>query len=375
VSGDPSFAIDGRRIGAGHPPFVVAELSGNHNGNLHRALALIDAAKQAGADAVKLQTYTADTMTLDGGEPCFRIEGGPWHGRRLYDLYAEASTPWVWHDALFARCREIGLPAFSTPFDATAVDFLERFDPPAYKIASFELVDLPLIGRVAATGKPLILSTGMASPAEIDEAIAAARGGGCRELVLLHCVSAYPAEPRASRLHVVPELAARAGVPVGLSDHTLGTAVAVAAVALGACFVEKHMTLRRADGGPDATFSLEPAEFTDLVRDCRVAWQAVNGSPAETCDSEQGNRRLRRSLFVVEDVAKGEPFTPASVRSIRPADGLPPKHLSLVLDCRASRDIARGTPLAWDMLAPGSKTTGRASSGSRAALSRRVKRA
>ena len=237
------------------------------------------------------------------------------------------------------------------------------FDPPAYKIASFELVDLPLIERVAATGKPLILSTGMASPAEIDEAIAAARGGGCRELALLHCVSAYPAEPRASRLHVVPELAARAGVPVGLSDHTLGTAVAVAAVALGACFVEKHMTLRRADGGPDATFSLEPAEFTDLVRDCRVAWQAVNGSPAETRDSEQANRRFRRSLFVVKDVAKGEPFTPASVRSIRPADGLPPKHLSLVLGCRAGRDIARGTPLAWTMLAPiGLETTARSSS-------------
>jgi N-acetylneuraminate synthase len=352
VSGDFSLAIAGRAIGPGHPPFVVAELSGNHRGDLSRALALIDAAKLAGADAVKLQTYTANTMTLDDDGPCFRIEGGPWHGRRLYELYAEASTPWAWHEALFARCRELGLPAFSTPFDATAIDFLEQFDPPAYKIASFELVDLPLIERVAATGKPLILSTGMASPAEIDEAIAAARGGGCRELVLLHCVSAYPTEPRASRLHAIPELAASAGVPVGLSDHTLGTAVAVAAVALGACFVEKHMTLRRADGGPDAGFSLEPREFADLVRDCRAVWEATRSTNEEACDHERAHRRLRRSLFVVADVAKGEPFTPANVRSIRPADGLPPKHLSLVLDCRASRRIARGTPLAWDMLAP-----------------------
>jgi pseudaminic acid synthase len=362
VSDDPSFAIAGRRIGAGHPPFIVAELSGNHNGDLHRALALTEAAKRAGADAVKLQTYTADTITLDCAAPAFQIVGGPWDGRRLCDLYREASTPWEWHPALFAHCREIGLPVFSTPFDPTAVEYLEAFEPPAYKIASFELVDLPLIERVAATGRPLILSTGMATLAEIEAAIATARAAGCRDLAVLHCVSSYPADPADARLRTIPDLAARTGTVVGLSDHSLGTTVAVAAVALGAAVVEKHLTLRRADGGPDAGFSSEPAEFAALVRDCRAAW-AASGRPRYACSpAEQASRRLRRSLFVVADMAAGEMFSPATVRSIRPADGLPPEHLYAVIGRRASRPIARGTPLAWDMLAPvGAETAGRSS--------------
>jgi pseudaminic acid synthase len=352
VSAPAPVHIAGRPVGPGHPPLLVAELSGNHNGALARALALIDAAKGAGAEAVKLQTYTAETITLDCEAPPFRIDDGPWAGRRLHDLYREASTPWEWHPALFARCRQIGLSAFSTPFDPTAVDFLERFDPPAHKIASFELVDLPLIARAAATGRPLILSTGMADTGEIAEAVGAARAAGCRELLLLHCVSAYPALPRDARLHRIPELAARFGVPVGLSDHSLGTAVAAAAVALGACFVEKHLTLARADGGSDAGFSLEPPEFAALARDCRAAWEATSGSGEQRSPAEDACRRFRRSLFVVADVAAGEVLTAANVRSIRPAGGLPPKHLGAVLGRTAARRLARGTPLAWHMLSP-----------------------
>ena len=353
--------IAGRMVGPGHPPFVVAELSGNHNGLLARALALIDAAKAAGADAVKLQTYTAETITLDCDGAPFRIEGGPWHGQRLYDLYREASTPWEWHEALFAHCRAQGLACFSTPFDASAVAFLERFDPPAHKIASFELVDLPLIRRAAATGRPLILSTGMASASEIDEAVGAAREAGCQNLILLHCVSAYPAPPAQSRLRAIANLSARHNVPAGLSDHSLGTAVAVAAVALGAVFIEKHLTLSRADGGPDAGFSLEPAEFTALVRNCRSAWEAMNGATegqGEATEAELSCRRLRRSLFVAADMAAGEAFTEANVRSVRPADGLPPKHLPAILGARATRPIARGTPLAWDMVSSAPSSSG-----------------
>ena len=347
----PTFAFAGRPVGAGHPPLVVAELSGNHNGDLRRALALLDVAKEAGADAVKLQTYTADTITLDCDGPAFRINGGPWDGRRLYDLYTQAETPWSWHEALFAHGRKIGIPVFSTPFDASAVDFLETFDPPVHKIASFELVDLPLIEHAAATGRPMILSTGMAIPEEIDEAVAAARGAGCRDLVLLHCVSAYPAEPADACLQTLSWLRVRTGAIVGLSDHSLGTAVAVAAVALGAAVIEKHVTLRRADGGPDASFSLEPAELATLVRDCRSAWQATSGQPEVRAAAERSNRLLRRSLFVTADVAAGERFSPANVRSVRPAAGLPPKHLHEVLGRRASRPIARGAPLGWDMVA------------------------
>ncbi len=355
-----TFAIAGRPLGPDHPPLVIAELSGNHNGDLARALALIDAAKAAGADAVKLQTYTADTITLDCDRPYFRIKDGPWAGRRLHDLYREASTPWDWHEALFARCRQLDLPAFSTPFDPGAVAFLERFDPPAHKIASFELVDLPLIACAAATGRPLVLSTGMATSEEIDEAVATARAAGCRSLVLLHCVSAYPARPRDARLSALATLAARTGVPAGLSDHSLGTAVAVAAVALGAVMIEKHLTLARADGGPDAGFSMEPHEFAALVRDCHDAWTATHAQSASMAThapdesrpaAEDACRSLRRSLFVVRDVAAGEAFTPDNVRSIRPADGLAPKHLDTILGRRATRPIERGTPLSWDLVA------------------------
>jgi len=346
----PMLWIGGRPVGPGQPPLIVAELSGNHNGELARALSLIDAAKAAGAHAVKLQTYTAETITLDCDRACFRIDGGSWAGRRLYDLYGEASTPWEWHEALFARCRQLGLPAFSTPFDSSAVDFLERFDPPAHKIASFELVDLPLIRHVAATGRPMILSTGMADGAEIDEAVAAAREAGCRHPVLLHCVSAYPAEPRDAGLGAIAALAARTGAAAGLSDHSLGTAVAVAAVALGAVMIEKHLTLRRSDGGPDAGFSMEPAEFAALVRDCRAAWEATRPAEPDRPTAEDPCRRLRRSLFVVRDMQAGDVFSSDNVRSIRPADGLAPRYLDQILGRRASQALERGTPLAWGMV-------------------------
>lgn len=362
AQGPVGIELDGRRIAPGEPPFIVAELSGNHNGDLGRALALIDAAHAAGADAVKLQTYTADTLTLDHDGPHFRIDSGPWAGRCLHDLYAWAHTPWDWHEALFARARTLGLSIFSAPFDPTAVTFLERFEPPAYKIASFELVDLPLIEQVAATGRPLVLSTGLASSSEIDEAIAAVRrgrgGGECGSAsddvtMLLHCVSGYPSAPREAGLAAMAALRQRTGLAVGLSDHTLGTAVAVAAVALGAVMIEKHLTLRRGDGGPDAAFSLEPDELAILCRDCRVAWEATACNPAESVQaSERANTVFRRSLFVVADIAAGAALTPANVRSIRPAGGLAPKFLPAVLGRRAARPLSRGTPLAWEMLAP-----------------------
>ncbi|HEX8233302.1 MAG TPA: pseudaminic acid synthase [Caulobacteraceae bacterium] len=345
-----SFAIAGRSIGPEHPPFLIAELSGNHKGELARALALLDAAAEAGADAVKLQTYTADTITLDHDGPGFRIEGGLWAGRTLHDLYQEASTPWDWHEALFARGRERGLIVFSSPFDPTAVDFLEGLGAPAYKIASFEAVDLRLIAEAAATGKPLIISTGMTTPGEIAEALDAARGPGDSGVALLHCVSAYPAGFPDANLRMLPRLADDFGCPVGLSDHTPGTAAAVAAVALGACLVEKHLTLRRADGGPDAAFSLEPEEFAALARDCRHAWEALGTAGYRRCDAETQNKQFRRSLYVVRDVPAGALLAEADVRSIRPGYGLPPKHLPRVLGRRAARDLHRGEPLGWEML-------------------------
>ena len=345
-----AIAIAGRSIGPGHPPYVVAEMSGNHNGDINRAYALMEAAKKAGADAVKLQTYTADTITLDHDGEAFLIRDGLWAGRRLYELYQQAATPWAWHEALFAKGRELGLTVFSAPFDPTAVDFLHSLDAPAYKIASFEIVDLPLIEKAAGAGRPLVLSTGMASLGEIEAAVATAEAAGCREILLLHCVSGYPTPVGEADVRMVPHLAAAFGRSTGLSDHSLGTAVAVAAVALGACLVEKHFTLSRADGGPDAAFSLEPDELATLVRDCRAAWQALGQVRHGGRSSEAVSRTHRRSLYVVRDIAAGEPLTTDNVRSIRPGHGLPPKHLPDVLGRRAARTIARGTPLDWSLL-------------------------
>ena len=342
--------IAGRRIGRGQPPLIVAELSGNHNGSLDRALALIDAAKEAGADAIKMQTYTADTITIDHPGAEFRIEGGPWDGRTLHDLYEEAHTPWEWHAAMFARARAHGMLAFSAPFDHTAVDFLETLDCPAYKIASFELIDLPLIRTAAATGKPLIMSTGMANRDEIGEAVAAARAGGCQDLVVLHCVSSYPAPDEDSNLLTMPDLARAFSVPAGLSDHTLGTAVAVAAIGLGAVLIEKHLTLARADGGPDSGFSLEPAEFAALARDCRAAHAALGRVHYDLKGSEAGNVQFRRSLYFVADLAAGETIGPQHVRSIRPGFGLAPKFIDTIVGRRLTRPVTRGSRVTWDAI-------------------------
>jgi len=342
--------IDGRAIGSGQPPYVIAEMSGNHNGDINRALALIEAAKDAGADAVKLQTYTADTITIDHDGPGFTIEGGLWDGRRLHELYDGAHTPWDWHRALFEKGQETGITIFSSPFDETAIDFLEQLDCPAYKIASFEIVDLPLIERAAATGKPLIISTGMASRDEIAEAVAAARNGGCNDLVLLHCVSGYPSSIDEANLATLQDMAAQFGVPVGLSDHSPGIVAAVAATALGACVVEKHFTLSREDGGVDSSFSLEPQELKDLCSGTRAAWDALGVADYDLKPSEQGNLLFRRSLYVVRDIAAGEPFDKENVRSIRPGHGLAPKHLPQVLSSSAQDSIKRGTPLSWELV-------------------------
>ena len=343
-------AIAGRLIGPNEPPYVIAEMSGNHNGDLGRALALIDAAKAAGADAVKLQTLTADTITIDHDGPGFVIEGGLWHGRRLHELYQEAHTPWDWHPRLFDRAREVGITLFSSPFDPTAVEFLEKLDAPAFKVASFEIVDTPLIARMAQTGKPLIISTGLASPEDIADAVAAAREAGGREIILLHCTSGYPTPASQMHLRTMPDLAAAHGTLVGLSDHTMGTAVAVAAVALGARVGGKHLTLARADGGVDSAFSLEPDELARLVADCRDAWAALGTVHYEEVEAEAAGRDHRRSLYVVADVKKGERLTPENVRSIRPGHGMAPKHLYEVLGKPASRDLKRGEPLAWDQI-------------------------
>lgn len=340
--------IGDQPIGAGASPFVVAELSGNHNGDLGRALALMEAAKEAGADAVKLQTYTPDTMTIDCDRPEFRVTGGLWDGYTLYDLYRWAHTPWDWHEPLFAKGHDLGITVFSTPFDASAVDFLEQFDPPAYKIASFENTDLALVTRVVATGRPVIVSTGMASLRELDDLVQTARQAGCRDLALLHCVSAYPARSEEANLRTIPHLAEAFQAVVGLSDHTPGTAVAVVAIALGAAVVEKHLTLNRADGGPDAAFSLEPDELAALVAGCRDAHAALGKVSYERTRSEEGSVIFRRSVFAVADIAKGEPFTERNLRAIRPGHGLAPRHLADVIGRHATRPVARGEPLRWD---------------------------
>jgi N-acetylneuraminate synthase len=344
------FKIAGRPIGAGHPPYVIAELSGNHNGQLERALRLIDAAKDAGADAVELQTYTADTITIDYDGPGFTIEGGQWDGRRLHELYREAHTPWEWHPALFEHSRKIGIACFSSPFDATAVDLLEKLDAPAYKIASFEIVDLPLIRYAAQTRKPLIISTGMAKPDEIVEAVAAAHEGGASGIALLHCVSGYPTPAEEANLARIPALAAIHDCTIGLSDHTLGTGVPVAATALGATIIEKHVTLARADGGPDASFSLEPHEFATMVQGVRTAHVALGRADYGQAPSERASMVFRRSLYAVKDIAAGDMLTNENVRSIRPGYGLAPKHLPDLLGRRARAVIARGTPMSFDLV-------------------------
>jgi pseudaminic acid synthase len=345
-----SITIAGRKIGTEHPPYIIAELSGNHNGDLNRAFAIMTAARDAGADAVKLQTYTADTITLDHDGPEFKIDSGLWQGQTLHELYQEAATPWEWHEALFDKGRELGITVFSSPFDATACDLLQSLSAPAYKIASFEVVDLPLIEKAAAAGKPVIISTGMAVEEEIRDALDAARHGGAEDVILLHCVSSYPTDPKDSNLRSLPDLARSFGVITGLSDHTLGNITAITAVALGAAVIEKHVTLRRADGGPDAAFSLEPVELEALVKDTKIAWQALGNVHYGPSETEKDSLKFRRSLYAVRDIAKGQIVAEADVRSIRPAKGLALKHLPDVVGRFAAQEIKRGTPLSWDLL-------------------------
>jgi pseudaminic acid synthase len=338
-------------IGTGQPVYVVAELSANHHQDFERAVRIVQAAKDAGVDAVKLQTYTPDTITIRSERECFRISGGTlWDGRTLYDLYGEAYTPWEWQPKLKAIANELGLDLFASAFDPSAVDFLEKMDVPVHKVASPELVDLPLIEKMARTGKPLMLSTGMATIEEIDEAINAARTAGATQLALLRCTSSYPAPPEEMNLRSIPDLVRHFGLPVGLSDHTPGIAVSVAAVALGAALIEKHITLSRADGGPDSAFSLEPQEFKSLVDAVRTAEKALGQVQYGPTLHEMRTRPFRRSLFVVSDIKKGEPFTSDNVRSIRPADGLHPRHLPEVLGRHAVHDIERGTPVTWELM-------------------------
>lgn len=343
--------IGNRSVGVGQPVYVVAELSANHNHDFDQAARIIQAAKQAGADAVKLQTYTPDTITMASDRPEFRVRGGTlWDGRTLHDLYAEAFMPWEWQPRLKRVAEELGMDCFSSAFDATAVDFLEEMNVPAHKVASFELVDIPLIQKMARTGKPLIVSTGIATVEEIEEALRSAREAGATQIALLKCTSAYPAPAQEMNLRTIPEIARRFGVPVGLSDHTMGIAAPIAAVALGACIIEKHLTLSRSVPGPDSGFSLEPEEFKAMVDAVRTAEKALGEVQFGFSEKEEASRAFRRSLFVVDDVKEGETFTPANVRSIRPANGLHPRHLAEVLGKRASQSIKRGTPLCWEFV-------------------------
>lgn len=341
---------NGRRIGPSAHPFIIAEISGNHNGDLERAHKLIDAAKWSGADAVKLQTYTADTMTINHDGPDFQITEGPWAGRQLYDLYRWAHTPWEWHAELVSHCRDIGIMVFSTPFDESAVDFLAEFDMPIYKIASFEMTDHRLIRKVATKGRPVVMSTGLSTLAEVADSVGVARAAGIDRLVLLHCVSAYPAPVEDVNLRTIAHLADAFDLPVGLSDHTLGTAVPVAAVAAGAVMIEKHLTLRRADGGPDAAFSLEPEEMKRLVDDVRVGQTAMGRVCYDREPSEEQSLVFRRSIYCVRDMKEGELFCPENIRIIRPGYGLAPRHFDAVLGRRVTRDCARGTALSWSLV-------------------------
>ena len=342
--------IAGHPIGPDHAPYVIAELSANHNGNFEQALRIVEAAKAVGADAVKIQTYRPDTITLNSNTDDFVVKGGLWDGRTLYDLYEEAHTPWEWHKPLFDHARKLGITMFSSPFDPTAVDLLMDLNAPAFKIASFEVIDLPLIRYVASTGKPMIISTGMADDEEIEEATQAARDGGCNDLVLLHCVSGYPAPASDYNLATIPDMVRRWGVPVGLSDHTLDNTTAIASVALGASIIEKHFTLDRSGGGPDDSFSLEPKEFTELCNGARTAWQAIGRVDYGRKSSEIGNVTFRRSLYFVKDLAAGETVTADAIRSVRPGYGLPPKHANTLVGMRTTRTVKANTPTAWDAI-------------------------
>ena len=342
--------IDGRRIGSDFPPFVIAEMSANHNGNLDTAYRIIDEARNAGADAIKIQTYRPDTITIKSDLPDFRITGGLWAGRTLYDLYEWAHTPWEWHAFLFEHARELGITIFSSPFDNTAVDLLEDLNAPAYKIASFEAIDLPLIKYTANTGKPMIISTGMANAEEIGEAIAAARDGGCKELAILHCVSGYPAPAADYNLRTIPNMIQRFGLVTGLSDHTIGNATAIASVALGASIIEKHFTLDRDGGGPDDSFSLEAAELKSLCAEAKTAWNALGSANYERKSSELNNMQFRRSLYFVSALKKGMQIAPADIRSIRPGYGAPPKLYQDLLGKKVSRDVEVGTPVTMDAI-------------------------
>ncbi|WP_420993399.1 pseudaminic acid synthase [Cupriavidus sp. 30B13] len=345
--------IGGRLVGREHEPFLIAEMSGNHNQSLDRALEIVDAAAASGAHALKIQTYTADTMTLDIREREFFISDPKslWKGKSLYELYHEAHTPWEWHKAIFERARGHGMIPFSTPFDDSAVDFLEGLDAAVYKIASFENTDIPLIRKVARTGKPMIISIGMASIAELDLSVRAAREAGCKDLILLKCTSTYPASPENTNIRTIPHMRELFGCEVGLSDHTMGVGVSVASIAMGATVIEKHFTLDRADGGVDSTFSLEPAEFKSLVVETRRAWQSLGSVSYGPTEAEQKSLVFRRSLYITRDLKAGDVLDASSVRAIRPGFGLAPRHLDQVLGRAVKRDISRGTPLAWDLLA------------------------
>ncbi|MHB8073705.1 pseudaminic acid synthase [Desulfosporosinus fructosivorans] len=340
------------KIGTLHQPFIIAEMSGNHNQSLERALTIVEAAARAGAHALKIQTYTADTMTLDLAKGEFFISdpNSLWQGTSLYKLYQQAYTPWEWHKPIFDKCRELGMVGFSTPFDATSVDFLESLNVPCYKIASFENIDLPLIRRVAQTGKPIIMSTGMATIAELDEAVRTIRENGCHKLTLLKCTSSYPATPEGSNLLTIPHMRSLFACEVGISDHTLGIGVAVASVALGATVIEKHFTLSRGDGGVDAVFSLEPEEMRALVEESRRAWEALGTISYGATEKEKASLKFRRSLYIAIDMLEGEVFTPENLRAIRPGFGLPPKYFERFLGKKVTRPVKKGTPLNWDLI-------------------------
>jgi len=343
-------SIKGRKIGPGHPSFIIAELSANHNHQLDRAKEIIKVAADCGADAIKLQTYTADTLTFNSNDAAFQVSGTIWEGKNLYQLYEEAHLPWDWHEPLMKYASELGLIAFSTPFDFTAVDFLESLDVPAYKIASSELVDIPLIQRVARLGKPMIVSTGMGTLSEIDEAVQAIRNAGCEEFALLKCTAAYPAPLEEVNLATLPHMSELFDSVVGLSDHTPGSAAPVGATALGSAIIEKHLTLDRADGGPDSAFSMEPDEFAAMVHDVRAVERAIGKVVYAPTAKEMRSRDFRRSLFVVKDMAEGEEFTPENVRSIRPAVGLHTRHYSEILGKTTTESIKAGTPLSWSLI-------------------------